>query len=384
MAVKRVEVDGNTVVLVGTAHVSERSRELVRETIEEESPDIVGVELDKGRRETLMNEPQWKDTNVYDIIRSGRAPMFLASLLLTNFQKRMGEELGTKPGAEMLEAMEHAGDASVELLDRDINITFKRAWQRMTLKEKLKILYSVLFSFLEEGEAIDEEVLEKLQEEDALNAMLEELAQEIPSVKEVLIDERDAYIAAKIQHALSERTGATMVAVVGAGHINGIVSHLPTPVEAAPLERVESSRSWFKAIAWGVPVLLAALLVIGFYTNGADVTIRMLQAWFLINGTLSTIGVICALGHPLSALVAFLAAPFTSLNPTLAAGWFAGLTEAHVRKPKVRDFEALGSITGLTDLWRNKITRTLLVVAFANIGSTIGTAVALPWIISLL
>ncbi|RZN45183.1 TraB/GumN family protein [archaeon] len=384
MGVKRVEVDGNEVVLVGTAHVSKRSRELVRETLEEESPDIVGVELDKGRRETLINEPQWQETNVYDIIRSGRAPMFLASLLLTNFQKRMGEELGTKPGAEMLEAIEYAGDAPVELLDRDINTTFKRAWQRMSLREKLKILYSVLFSFLEEGEAIDEGALEKLQEEDALNAMLEELAQEIPSVKEVLIDERDAYIAAKIQGALSGKTGATMVAVVGAGHINGIVSHLPAPVDAAPLERVERSRSWFKIVAWGVPVLLAALLVIGFYTNGADVTVKMLKAWFLINGTLSTVGVICALGHPLSALVAFLAAPFTSLNPTLAAGWFAGLTEAHVRKPKVRDFESLGTIAGVTDLWRNKITRTLLVVAFANIGSTIGTAVALPWIISLL
>lgn len=383
MVQKRLESGSNTVIIIGTAHVSEESRKEVRDVIESESPDIVGVELDKARHESLVQKDKWQDMDIYKLIKSGKSFMFLANILLSNYQKRLGEEMGSAPGAEMVEALDSAGDADIALLDRDINITFRRAWSRMSLKEKLKILYSVLFSFLEEEE-IDKETIENLKNEDMLSAMLEELAKEIPNVKSVLIDERDLYIAARINEELEEKEDTTLVAVVGAGHMNGIAENVGKSVDKTPLEAAIRSRNYLKAVAWGVPLLFIGLLAWGFLSNGSEMTFEMLKYWFLINGTLSTIGVLCALGHPISAAVAFIVAPFTSLNPTVAAGWFAGISEAYLRKPKVRDFEMLSEISSVGGLWKNKITRTILVVAFANLGSTIGTVIALPYIMSLL
>jgi len=385
MTVRKVKTGSNEIILVGTAHVSKKSQEEVRKTIEETEPDIIGVELDKARYQNITDKETWKNMDIYKIIREGKSHMFLASVLLSNFQKRMGEELGTTPGAEMVEAINLAGDdTEIALLDRDINITFNRAWKNMSLKEKLKILYSILFSFLEDGEEINDELIEKIKEEDMLTSMLEELSREIPNIKSTLIDERDAYIATKIKHVLEGKEDKKIVAVVGAGHMNGIIENLDRDVQIGRLEEIPKKRSYLKMIMWGVPILFLALLTWGFYTQGSDVTFTMIKRWFLINGVLSALGALCALSHPVSALVAFLAAPFTSLNPTLAAGWFAGLSEAYLRKPKVRDFECLSDIKSTTDLWKNKITRTLLVVAFANLGSTIGTLVAFPYLASLI
>ena len=384
MVQRRLEVSGNDVVLIGTAHVSPESAREVRDTILERSPDIVGIELDEARYETITNERQWQETDIYRVIREGRTHLFLASILLSNFQRRLGDEFGSRPGAEMLAAVDTAGEARIALLDRSINTTFKRAWNIMSLREKLKILSSVLFSFLGEDEEITAQDLEKLKEDDMLTAMLDELATEIPNVKGVFIDERDRYLAARIQEELSGQEGRCMVAVVGAGHLNGIVQALGDTIDKAALDTVPAGRPWMRIVGWGVPLAFLALVAWGFASNGAEVTISMLTMWFLINGTLSTIGVLCAWGHPVSAAVAFLVAPFTSLNPTIAAGWFAGLAEAYVRKPKVKDFEALKDIDGMRSMWKNKITRTLLVVAFANIGSTVGTVIALPYIASLL
>ncbi len=383
MVLKRVTVGANELILVGTAHVSKKSKEEVKATLEKERPDIVGVELDKGRFETIANNKAWKEMDIYKVVRQGKSHMFIANILLSNFQRRLGDELGTKPGAEMIQAINDAGDATIELLDRDINITFKRAWMKMSLREKLKILYSILFSFLEENEGINAEMIEKIQEEDMLSSMLKELSEEIPNIKGVLIDERDVYIAGKIKNALEESEKKKMVAVVGAGHMQGIIAHLDKQPDFQMLEAIPQKTNWMKVAAWIVPAIFIALIGWGFYSKGGEMTLQMLKTWFLINGTLSTIGVLCALGHPISAATAFLVAPFTSLNPTIAAGWFAGLSEAYVRKPKVKDFEALRMIDSVWDLWRNTITRTLLVVAFANIGSTIGTLVALPYLASL-
>jgi len=384
MVLKRVTVGANELILVGTAHVSKKSKEEVKATLEQERPDIVGVELDKGRFDTVTNDKAWKEMDIYKIIRQGKSHMFIANILLSNFQRKLGDELGTRPGAEMIQAINDAGDATIELLDRDINITFKRAWMKMSLREKLKILYSILFSFLEENDGIDAEMIEKIQEEDMLSSMLKELSKEIPNIKGVLIDERDVYIAGKIKNALEGSEKKKMVAVVGAGHMQGIIANLDKQPDLQMLEAIPQKTNWMKVAAWIVPAIFIALIGWGFYSKGGEMTLQMLKTWFLINGTLSTIGVLCALGHPISAATAFLVAPFTSLNPTIAAGWFAGLSEAYVRKPKVKDFEALRMIDSTWDLWRNTITRTLLVVAFANIGSTIGTVVALPYLASLI
>ncbi|MHC1605479.1 MAG: TraB/GumN family protein [Candidatus Methanofastidiosia archaeon] len=383
MVIKRLAIGENDLIIIGTAHVSKESRKEVKKTIEEEKPDIVGVELDKGRFETITQGEKWKEKDVYKIIHEGKSHMFLASLLLSNFQKKLGEELGSAPGAEMLEAIEAAGDSQIILLDRDINTTFKRAWAKMSLKEKFKILYSAFFSFLED-EDIDEEMIKKLKQEDILTTMLEELSREMSTIKEVLIDERDAYIAKRIGNTLKKEKNKKMVAVVGAGHVGGIVSNLNKNIDLTKLDEIPKKISILKMVAWLVPVVFLSLIAWGFYSSGAQLTLEMIKKWFLINGTLSLAGVLLAFGHPISAAVAFLAAPFTSLNPTIAAGWFAGASEAYLRKPKVKDFENLNEIDSVWGLWKNKITRILLVVAFANVGSTVGTFIALPYLASLI
>ncbi len=256
MTVKTSRVGSNEVLIVGTAHISKKSREEVKDTILENRPDIIGVELDEGRYSNIMDKDSWKNKDIYKIIREGKSHMFLANVMLSNYQKRLGEELGTTPGAEMMEAIELAGESSeLALLDRDINITFKRAWKNMSLREKLKILYSIMFSFLEEGEEINEEMIEKIKEEDMLNSMLEELSGEIPNIKSTLIDERDAYIAGKIKEVLKGKDNKKMVAVVGAGHMNGIVSGLERDIDTRSLETIPPGRSYLKIVMWAVPLL---------------------------------------------------------------------------------------------------------------------------------
>lgn len=375
---EKITVDGKEIILVGTVHVSPESVQEVRETIEREKPDTVGVELCERRYEILTEKKQWEEQEIFKIIREGKTYLFLANLLLSNFQKRIGEEFGSEPGAEMLEAVKIAEEYNIpiSLLDRDISVTLRRAWKSMGVREKLKLLYALVAGFFVETE----EVIEELKDLDVITELMEELAEEIPGAKKALIDERDQYIASKIL----ESEGKT-VAVVGAGHVEGLKNMLQQPyVSREGLDEIPHGRSWFKYISYAVPVVFAAIVVYAFVSAGVEMTLHILWLWFIINGSLSALGALLAMGHPLSILAAFLAAPFTSLNPALAAGWFAGLMEAYVRKPKVADFEGLRDITGFRDFYRNQVTRILLVIAFSNIGSTIGTLWALPYLLKIL
>ncbi len=375
---ERVNIDGKEIILVGTVHVSPESVKEVRETIEKEDPDTVGVELCDRRYEILTEKKQWEEQEIFKIIKEGKTYLFLANLLLSNFQKRMGEELGSEPGAEMVEAIKIANeyDIPVSLLDRDISTTLKRAWSAMGIGEKLKLLYALFASFFVEPE----EVLEELKDHDIITELMEELAEQAPGAKKVLIDERDQYIASKILESEGK-----MVAVVGAGHTEGIKTLLQKKeVTRKGLDTIPSGRNWIKYVGYAIPVVFAVIVGYSFLSAGIELTLRILWIWFLINGSLSALGALLAMGHPLSVVTAFLAAPFTSLNPTLAAGWFAGLVEAYVRKPRVADFEALRDLSGFRDFYRNQVTRILLVIAFSNIGSMIGTFGALPYILNML
>ncbi len=375
---EKITVDKKDIILVGTVHVSPESVKEVRETIETENPDTVGVELCERRYEILTKKKQWEEQEIFKIIKEGKTYLFLANLLLSNFQKKVGEELGSAPGAEMVEAVTIAKEYNipVTLLDRDISVTLRRAWKAMGIKEKIKLLYALIAGFFIDAE----EVVEELKNLDIITELMEELAEQAPGAKKVLIDERDQYIASKILESQGK-----IVAVVGAGHLTGIKSLLQTrTVSRQGLEDIPSGRSWFKYIGYAVPLIFAALVVYAFLSAGAEMTLHILWLWFLINGSLSALGALLALGHPLSIVAAFLAAPFTSLNPALAAGWFAGLVEAYVRKPTVADFEALRDISTIKDFFKNRVTRILLVIAFANIGSTIGTLIAFPYFWSLL
>jgi len=387
--ITRITIEGKEVLLLGTAHVSQESIDLVEKTIGGENPDIVAVELCKKRHHSLAEEKKWSETEINKVIREGNIYLFLMQLLLTNFQRKIGEGLGIRAGSEMIKAMELAEKKGIEvaLIDRDINATLKRAFGRMSLKEKSKIFLDLIYGALEEEE-INEELIEKLKEKDIITELMEDLGREIPSAKEVLVDERDRYIANKILNLDARK----VLAVVGAGHIEGIKNILQSNSksrtelnnEMKKLEEIPPKKSRIKFIAYLSPVIFIAIVGYGFYSHGASLTLEMLWRWFLINGTLSAIGVILALGHPLSAVTAFLAAPFTSLNPTIAAGWFAGVTEVWMRKPRVKDFEGLLKLNSISDYWRNGVTRILLVIAFANIGSSIGTFIALPYLATLL
>jgi pheromone shutdown-related protein TraB len=375
---ERIEINGKEIILIGTVHVSPESVKEVRETIERENPDTVGVELCDRRYEILTKKKQWEEQEIVKIIKEGKTYLFLANLLLSNFQKKIGEELGSEPGAEMIEAIKIAKEYEipVSLLDRDISITLKRAWNAMGVKEKLKLIYALIAGFFVEAE----EVIEELKNQDIITELMEELAEQAPGAKRVLIDERDQYIASKI----SESEGK-MVAVVGAGHMEGIKNLLQhRKVSREGLDTIPPVRNWFRYAKYAIPAVFAAIVVYAFLSAGVEMTLHILWIWFLINGSLSALGVLLALGHPLSIVCAFLAAPFTSLNPALAAGWFAGLVEAYVRKPKVADFEALRDMGGIKDFYKNRVTHVLLVIAFANVGSTVGTLWALPYILNML
>lgn len=377
-SVRRVELDGREIFVVGTAHVSRESVTEVRTVIEEVRPDVVCVELDEARYRNLAEKDQWKKTNIGKVVREGRAMLLLSSLIMASFQRRIGKKLGVIPGAELLEGV-RAGEtvgARVVLADRDIQITLKRAWGSFGFWERLKVAFQLLAGLLV-AEEVDEAMIEELKKEEKLGDVLSMLADEFPAMKTTLIDERDTYLAEKIRTA----GGSRVVAVVGAGHVPGIMGQLGEPRDLRELETVPPPGVAGKVVAWAIPAAIVGLFAYGFLTGEPSESVGSIYIWFLVNGVLSALGALIALGHPLTILAAFLAAPLTSLNPMMAAGWVSGLVQALVKKPKVEDLENLPeAITSLRGFWMNPVCRILLVVAFSNLGSVAGTFIAGSWI----
>ena len=369
--VHEILLDGKKILLIGTAHISQSSVDEVNTVINQVNPDTVCIELCSSRYQAMLAKDQWKNMDIFKVIREGKSFLLFANLIMTAFQKRLGSRLGVKPGSEMFEAANVAEKLNSELVlaDRDVKITLQRTWRGMRFWGKMKVLGQLLASLFIREE-ISKEEIEKLKESDALSEAMKMLAEQSPEMKRILIDERDQYMAEKIRQSM----GKLVVAVVGAGHVKGLTAELENKHNLAELESVPPTGKAVAWLKWGIPALIIALIVYGFFTVDTDVSIEMIQRWVLINGTLSALGTAAAFGHPITIVVAFIAAPFTSLNPTIAAGWVAGLVEALLRKPQVRDFENLADdITHLRGFWQNNITRILLVVIFANLGSAIGT-----------
>lgn len=369
--VNEIVFDEKKILLVGTAHISQSSVDEVNKVIEQEQPDTVCIELCASRHQAMVDKDQWKNTDIFKVVREGKSFLLLSNLIMTAFQKRLGSQLGVKPGAEMLAAIQASEriNAELQLVDRDVKITLQRTWRGMPFWGRMKV-FSQLLASLFIREEISKEEIEKLKESDALSEAMQMLADQSPDMKRILIDERDQFMAEKIRQAPGKR----IVAVVGAGHVKGLSLELEREHNLAELETVPSPGKLGIWLKWGIPALIIGLIGYGFYAVDTDVSIEMIQRWFLINGTLSAIGTAIAFGHPITIATAFVAAPFTSLNPAVAAGWVAGLVEAVLRKPQVRDFEDLAEdITHLRGFWKNNITRILLVVMFANLGSAIGT-----------
>jgi len=361
------------IYLVKTAHVSKNSVEDVRKCVDEVNPDCIAIELDEERYNKLMNPGKWENTDIVSIIKEHKVGFLLVNIILSSFQRRMATNMNSTSGAEMLEGAQIAKDKNLELVlaDRSIRTTFSRIWRKLGGKEKGKLLATIISSLFEKEE-LSEEDIQNLKEADALEAALKDVAKEFPIMKTILVDERDAYLAQKIKSA----KGNKIVAIVGAAHANGIINHLNEDVNLNELEDTTKKKGIGFVIGWAIPIIIIGLIIATIIIN-KDSGLEQIKIWILWNGTLSAFGVLLALGHPLSILTAFVAAPITSLNPLLAAGWFAGIVQAMISKPKVSDLQNLGEDTNtIKGFWKNRLTKVLLVVVFANVFSSIATIIS--------
>jgi pheromone shutdown-related protein TraB len=370
------------IILLGTAHVSKESVRLVADVIETEKPDTVCVELCESRYQSIRQKDKWQDTDIVKVIKEKKTFLLLSNLLLVSFQKRIADKLDVKPGEEMIKAMEigEALGAEIHLADRNIRITLLKTWRAMGLWSKVKLLFQLILSIGKIDE-INEEDIEKMKQEDVLHTLLSEVGKSLPILKDILIDERDQYLAQKIRTA----PGNKIVAVVGAGHVPGIKKCWNTDIDVEALEQIPPKGKTSGILKWIIPLAILVLVVLGFYHGGTNAGTDMITWWVMANGILAGLGAVIAMAHPLTIVSAVLAAPLTSLNPLIAAGWVSGLVEAFSRKPKVKDFERLPEdILSIRGFWRNKVTRILLVVVFTNLGSSLGTFVAIPLMVKVL
>ena len=373
---KVIECNGIKITLIGTAHVSKESVEEVKETIKTLQPDCVAIELDEKRADSIQNSEKYKELDIVNVLRRGEGFLLIANLILSSFQKRMGDNIGVKPGDEMLAAMETAKEMNVPfvMVDRPIQITLKRAWAKNSFWGKMKLLSSLIASAFS-NEDVSEEEIEKLKKQNEMDSMMTELAEYMPVIKEVLIDERDKYLASKIWDA----NGNNVVAVLGAGHLPGVEAHLlkmakneetsdVTTISEIPAKKVSS-----KIAGWIIPAIVIGVIVAGFIYGGAKAGSMMLTTWFLWNGIPAAIGSLIALAHPITIIVAFVTAPFTSLCPFVGVGFVTGIVQAVVCKPKVSDMETLQDDITLKGFYKNRILRVLLVFILSSLGSSIGT-----------
>jgi pheromone shutdown-related protein TraB len=387
---------GQEITLIGTAHVSRESINEVCRVIRETKPDVVCVELDQSRYSAISQRENWEKLDVTKVFKEGKGFLLIANLVLAGFQRRLGNELGVKPGEEMKTAVETAGDLGIPyvLCDREVQITLRRAWGRCGLWSKCKLLAS-LFSSAFTTEKLTEAEIENLKNHNELDGMMSDLSGYLPGVKATLIDERDRYLAAKIWTAgppeLSTAGPCRKTAVVGAGHLAGLKVHLEKiaageeTTETADLETIPPRGFFSKAAGWIIPVLIAALIALGFVRSGAEISLIMLRNWLLWNGSLAALGCLVALGHPLSILASFLGAPIGTLSPFIGVGLFSGITEAWVRKPRVSDTETISDdVSSLKGIYRNRITKALLVFFLSTLGGAIGNLISIPSLAGLL
>jgi pheromone shutdown-related protein TraB len=369
------------IIIVGTAHVSEKSIAEVNEVIEREKPDIVAVELDNARFKAIKGEEEVKEVNLKEVISGGKFYYFMLHWLLAYVQKKIGADTGVKPGAEMMAAIEQAerSGARIALIDRDIQLTLGRFWNRMSFFEKLKLFGSLLGASF--GFGSDKIDIETVTNEDVVTQLVGELRKLAPSAAIVLIDERDAFMA---KNLLDLSNQGKVVAVVGAGHREGIQKYLDAPETLPTLDELttmpKKGFNWLKAIGIALILMIVGMLALLVFSGGVSIGTLLTAMFYLFvtQGILSAIGVLVARGHPLSALTAFSLAWFGFLHPFLAIGWLAGLVEAHFRPPTTEDFKTIMKAETLTELMKNKLFRILLVVMMANLGSMIGTFVAIP------
>ena len=393
-----IPLENSELILIGTAHVSRESINEVKEIILEEKPALVCVELDEGRYNSITQKESWEKLNMVNVFKQGKGFLLMANLVLSSFQRRLGAELGVKPGEEMKTALDTAKELGIPhaLCDREVQITLRRAWANCGLWQKCKLLASLLASAFT-TEKMNAEEIENLKKRNELDGMMNELADYLPEVKETLIDERDHYLAAKIWSSTKQHIPAgqapveqapaerplRVIAVVGAGHMQGIKTHLEKisadekNADVSALDLIPPRRSLSKMLPLLFPLIIVTLIVLGFLRGGADMSLSLLLQYVLWNGSLAALGATLALAHPLAILVAFVGAPVTTMIPFIGVGIFSGIIQATINKPRVVDAQNIVDDVGsLKGFYRNRMTRALLVFFLTNLGSSIGTFVS--------
>jgi pheromone shutdown-related protein TraB len=377
-----LEIDGREFILVGTAHVSRESAELVREVIDKERPDCVCIELDAQRFEALSHRQRWENLDLRQVIRQRQLAPLLANLVLASYQKKLGGALGVIPGAELLEAARTAEQHGipVALCDRDVRVTLRRAWGSMSLWNKSKLLAALIASIVDRPE-LDEEELRRIRDQDVISELMRELGKELPSVKTTLIDERDAYLAHKILAAEGER----IVAVVGAGHVAGIRDALRAQraIDIDAISQIPPVSAIWKWAGWGLPsAVLLAVVWIGI-AHGASVAGKQLLFWITATGGLTAVGAALSFAHPLVVLSSFGVAPITALSPLVGAGHVLALFQAYMVPPVVREFERVADDFGSPlHWWKNRLLRIFLVFLLTTFGALAGNYVGLAEMLS--
>jgi len=378
-----VRLGGSELTLLGTAHVSRASADKVRELLQAGGYDAVAVELCPSRHQALMDPDALARMDLFSVIRRSRVYMVVASLALAAYQQRLASQFGIEPGAEQRAAIMVARERRlpVLLVDREIGVTLKRTAGNLSWWKRFGLFSGLLATLLSRDEVTEEEI-ERLKEGDVLETTFAEFAEDRRDLYVPLIDERDRYMAARLREEIAEQRPEKVLAVLGAGHIEGVAGHLrevpgrDPRAELAELDRLPSPQRWPKLIPWLIVVLVLGGFGYGFYQS-PGLGLRVILDWVLINGSLSALGAAAAAGHPLTVVAAFLAAPLTSLNPTIGAGMVTGAAELCLRRPSIGDFGRLRrDIATIKGWWRNRVSRTLLVFLFSTLGSAIGTYVA--------
>jgi len=377
-----LNVDDREIIVVGTAHISRQSVDLVREVIENEKPDTVCIELDSQRYKALSEQKRWESLDLKKLIKEKQLSTLIVNILLSSYQKKLGEKLGVMPGTELLEAANTAkkNNIPISLCDREIRITLRRAWNSMSFFQKIKLMTGGLAGIFENNE-LTEEKLQEIRQKDVLSELMAELGKSMPVLKRVLLDERDSYLAQKI----IKSEGRKIVAVVGAGHVNGIIAAINEKrnIDLSKIEIIPPSSPWVKIIGWGIPIIIiTSIILIGYYKGLAAAGDNSLY-WFLANGIPSAIGAIIALGHPFTIITVFFAAPFTSLTPLIGAGYVAAFVQAYFKPPLVKEIQQVADDVNKPIMWwKNKLLRVLLVFILSGLGSMLGTYLGAYKIIS--
>lgn len=388
--IARVTIGDSRITLLGTAHVSRTSADKVKELLDTGEYDAVAVELCPSRYNAIIDPDALARMDLFQVIRDGKASMVAASLALGAFQQRAAEQMGIEPGAEMRQAINSAQEANlpVLLVDREVGVTLKRIYRNVPWWKRMNLISGLLASVIAKQEVSEEEI-ERLKEGDILESTFAQFAEEEKDLFLPLIGERDEYMVARLRQEVNKHPHENILVVIGAGHLSGMVKYLreeemqlDTIQHEKPdqvikrLESVPPGAKWPKYLPWIIVGLVFLGFIIGF-SRSPSLGWSLVVDWVVINGGLAALGALIAAGHPITVIGAFLAAPLTSLNPTIGAGMVTAAIEVFFRRPKVGDFSHLrNDATTVRGWWSNRVTRTLLVFLFSTIGSAIGTYLA--------